>query len=192
MAGFLSVGNFLVSLIFSSLIFILWLRIILRYFRVSRLHALGSNIYNFTDPILLPIEQLIYGKSARIPRYDWVCLGAIFVLEMLKFTLLSLIIYQGILSFGYLILFSLADFIINPCNLLFYALILRVVLSWVNTSWQQHPAADILIMITNPLLNLGRQIIPDISGFDFSPFVIMIILKIITLFISASMPGTLL
>ncbi|HFD2358171.1 TPA: YggT family protein, partial [Legionella pneumophila] len=41
-------------------------------------------------------------------------------------------------------------------------------------------------------LRLGRIIVPDISGFDFSPFIIMVILKIITLFLSASLPWKLL
>ena len=34
--------------------------------------------------------------------------------------------------------------------------------------------------------------LPDISGFDFSPMVIMILLKIITLFINANLPLNLL
>ena len=88
-------------------------------------------------------------------------------------------------------LYVLADLIIQPCNLLFYAILIRVIMSYVNPKWQ-HPATDFLRIITEPLLILGRKIIPDISGFDFSPIIMMIILKIITLFIGASLPWNLL
>ena len=60
-------------------------------------------------------------------------------------------------------------------------------MSWINPRWQ-HPLADLLRLVTEPLLRLGRRIIPDISGFDFSPYVMLIMLKVITLFISESLP----
>src|SRR4051812_21222958 len=138
----LTVGNFLIQILFSLMIFLLWLRIILRYFRISTLHPFGHTVYAITSPVLSPIEQLLYGKAKKPSRYDWVSFGAILLLELIKFILLALISYQRMLPLSYLILFILADLIINPCNLLFYALILRVLLSWVNTTWQRHPAAD--------------------------------------------------
>ena len=68
----------------------------------------------------------------------------------------------------FILLYVLADLIIQPCNLLFYAIIIRVIMSYANPGWQ-HPLADFLRLLTEPLLILGRKIIPDISGFDFSP-----------------------
>ena len=188
MAGFFSVGYFLATLFFSLILFVLWLRIILRYFRVSALHPIGLTVYSYTNPILMPIENLFRrGKNAR-PRYDWICLAFIIVIEFVKFSILGLLTYKIVIPFIYLAILVLADLIVQPCNLLFYALIIRVVLSWVNPQWQQHPAASILIMVTQPLIRFGHKIVPDISGFDFSPFIMMIILKVITLFISASVP----
>lgn len=188
MAGLLSVGIFLVSLIFSLLLFVLWIRIILRYFRVSRLNPISQTIYRFTDPVPGFIESHIYPKTARRPRYDWVSLSCIILLECVKFLLLGWLAYQARVPFSWLMLLVAGDLIVQPCNLLFYALLLRVILSWVNPHWTQHPAANLVILVTNPAIYLGRKIIPDISGFDFGPFIMMIVLKVITLFISASMP----
>lgn len=188
MTGLLTVTHFLISLSFSLLLFILWMRVLFRYFRISSLHPVSQVIYRFTNPILSPIERLAYKNRRKPPRYDWIGLGAIIIVEFIKLILLSLLLYKTLLPLAYLVLFVMADLIIQPCNLLFYALLIRVVLSWVNPQWQRHPAADVLLMITEPLIKLGRKIIPDISGFDFAPFIIMVILKVITLFIEASMP----
>lgn len=72
-----------------------------------------------------------------------------------------------------------------------FAILVRVIMSFVNPGWQG-PIADFLRILTEPLLKLGRKFISNIAGFDFSPFIIMIVLKIITLFISASLPWRLL
>lgn len=188
MTGLLTVTHFLVSLVFSLFLFVLWIRLFLRYYRVSTLHPVSQVIYRFTNPLLSPVEKLFYPKKKPLPRYDWTCLALIIIVEFIKFTLLGLLIYKTVLPILYLTIFVLADLIIQPCNLLFYALLIRIIMSWINPQWRQNPAADILIYITEPLINMGRKIIPDISGFDFAPFIIMIILKVITLFIEASMP----
>ncbi|MGQ3892226.1 YggT family protein [Legionella sp. CNM-4043-24] len=187
MAGILSVAYFLVTLIFSLVLFVLWLRIALRYFRVSALHPMGHAIYRLTSPLFKTLETRFYAGK-RLPQYDWLTLLVIVVIEFIKFLLLGWLVYGTTLPLLYLILFVAADLIVQPCNLLFYALLIRVILSWVNPEWQRHPAADILKLVTNPLLLLGRKIIPDISGFDFGPIIVLAGLKVITLFISASMP----
>lgn len=187
MSGFLAVGYFLVSLFFSLLLIILWARVFLRYFRISALHPVSQMINRFSDPIIRPLEGRIPVKNKLSNPYDWLSLALIVVVEVIKFSLLALILFGRLLPLGYLVILTLADLIIQPANFLFYLILIRVIMSWVNPSWQ-NPVADVIKQITDPLLNLGRRIVPDISGFDFSPFIIMIILKIITLFISASLP----
>ncbi len=91
----------------------------------------------------------------------------------------------------YIVLYVVADLIIQPCNLLFYAILIRVIMSYVNPYWQ-HPLNDFLRIVTEPLLSRGRRLIPIMANIDFSPFIIMLILKVITLFISASLPGNIL
>ncbi|KTD16749.1 YggT family protein [Legionella jordanis] len=187
MSGLLTVGYFLVSLFFSLLLFALWIRVALRYFRVSLLHPVGHLIYGLTNPIVQPLERLVYRGKPVVKQYDWVTLGLIFIVELLQFFIIGLIFHGILLPFTYLVIFALADSVIQLCNLLFYIILIRVVMSWVNPAWQ-HPALDIMKLITDPLLDLGRRIIPDISGFDFSPFIIMILLKVIALFMEASLP----
>ncbi|WP_131782358.1 YggT family protein [Legionella gresilensis] len=188
MAGLIAVSYFLISIFFNLIIFIFWLRILLRYYRVSPLHPMGQLIYRLTDRIALPLESIVFRNKKHPQRFDAISFACIIVLEIVKFMLLSLIAYQRLLPITYLFLLVAADLIIQLGDLLFYALLLRVIMSWINPQWQMHPAAMILNLITDPLIKIGHKIIPNISGFDFAPFIVMVIIKIITLFISASLP----
>jgi YggT family protein len=187
MSGLATVAYFLVDLFFSLLLFALWIRIALRYFRVTLLHPVGQLIYRLTNPIVQPLERLAYRGKPVIKQYDWLALAVIVLVEFIKFLIIGLVFHNVLLPLSYLILFVLADMIIQICNLLFYIILIRIIMSWVNPAWQ-HPVLDIMKLITDPLLALGRRIVPDISGFDFSPFIILIILKIIALFMEASLP----
>lgn len=188
MVGLLSVSYFLVSLLFSLVLFILWLRIFLRYFQVSTLHPVAQGIYSLTNPILLPIEQAIYPKTKLIPQFDWVALTAVIIVEFLKFTLLSLIIKGGVMPLYYTVIFVIADLIVQPLDLLFYALLLRIVFSWFTINLQLQPIAQLITLITNPIVRIGYLILPNISGFDFSPLLMLVIIKTFTLFINAYIP----
>lgn len=187
MSGFITVGYFLVTLFFGIFLLLLWLRMFLRFYKVSALHPISQMVNRFTDPIIKPVSDRLPAKMAKISPYDWPCLALIIVVELVKFIILGLLIYKQMLPLSYLILFTIADLIIQPCNLLFYLLLIRVVMSWVNPNWK-HPLADVIRTVTDPLLEFVRQILPETSGFDFSPFLILVILKVITLFLTASLP----
>ena len=185
MSGFITIGYFLLSLFFSLLTFVLWARFGLRFFRVSSLHPISQSINALTTPMLKPINGLFKSSNTRSTRYDWACFTALVVIELLKFVILSLLFLNQPVSLLFLSTSIVADLIIEPCNLLFYAIIIRVIMSWINPGWR-NPLADIIFLITEPLLKWARRALPSVYGLDFSPFLIMIGLKTITLFISAS------
>ncbi|WP_133130025.1 YggT family protein [Legionella yabuuchiae] len=191
MGGLLSAGYFLFSLFFSLVLFILWLRIALQYLRVSVLHPVSQVIHKLTNPVVNPINRLFSFNKSRRSRYDWGTMIVLLVVEIIKISLASLMFFGVFMPIEYFILYVLADLIIQPCNLLFYAVIIRAVMSWVNPTWH-NPAAEILYLLTEPLLRLGRRVIPDISGFDFSPILVIVVLKVITLFIGGLLPVALL
>lgn len=190
MSGLTAVGLFIVSLFFSLLIFSIWLRIALRYFRISTLNPLSQLVYTITNPLVLPLQKLFPTPKAG-QKYDRAAFVALILVEILKIAVISLIAFHNLMSFGYFLMYVIADLIIQPCDLLFFAILIRVIMSFVNPNWQG-PIADFLRIITEPLLKWGRKIVPNISGFDFSPFIILMLLKVITLFINANLPWRLL
>lgn len=185
--GLFTVSFFIATLFFSLVLMILWVRLFLRYQRVSTLHPISQMVYRLTDPILKPVEKIVVKQRKTPPKYDWICFAFIILVEFVKFTITGLIAYHQLLPLSYLLLFVAADLIVQPLNLLFYALLIRVIMSWVRPDWR-NPVADLLNLLTNPLIRIGHKLIPDISGFDFAPYIMMVLLKVITIFISASMP----
>ncbi len=129
---------------------LLWARLILRYFRVSSLHPIHYSINSLINPVLRPIDALFGLDKKRISRYDWVGLGLILVVECLKFIIINLLFISPELSWFGLSLYILADLIIQPSHLLFYAILIRVIISWIKPNWQ-HPIVELLHIITEPL-----------------------------------------
>ena len=70
-------------------------------------------------------------------------LALIFLIEILKVVFLNLVLFQNLLPFVYILIYALADFIIQPCNFLFFAILIRVIMSYINPYWN-HPVADFL------------------------------------------------
>ena len=182
MSGFINAGYFLFSISCNLLIFVLWLRVAIRYLHISALH-----INKLTTPLLQPLEELPALSALKSRRYDGLSLLLIALIELAKFTVISYVLSSVHLSFTNIIALTLADMIIQPCHIVFAAIILRVVMSWVNPSWQ-HPIADLAFIISDPLFVAIRRHVPIVAGLDFSPLIALILLKTISLFVSAYVP----
>lgn len=182
MSSLHAVGFFLVSTFFLIVILLLWLRIALAYFRISTLNPLSQLVQKLTAPVINPINMLLK-RPYQPKKYDWTSIGLLVVVEFLKIISLSLILFHAILPLGYLLLHVAADLIIQLCDFLFYALLIRIIMSFANPNWR-HPILGFILVVTEPLLILGRRLVPTISGYDFSPLIMMILLKIISLALS--------
>ena len=76
-------------------------------------------------------------------------------------------------------IFSFIILVINIfAELFFLALIIRIILSWIDVS-PYNPISKITYQITEPLLKKIRQYIKPLGMFDFSPMIAIIILEVI-------------
>ena len=62
----------------------------------------------------------------------------------------------------------------------FYAIIALTILSWVSPL-AHGPLIEILVRVSEPLIRPVRGILPSISGLDFSPLILIIGLKLLTI-----------
>jgi len=187
MSGLLAVGLFLFSIFFTLLIYSLWLRMAMRYFHVSGANPVCVIIYNITNPIVMPLKKFLNYNYAPGARYDWIAFIVLVFIELIKLIIFSFLILGALMPIAYLLIYIIADLIIQPCDLLFYLILIQVILSWIKPDLH-HPAMDVMNKITAPILNVFRSLLPEVSGFDFSPFIVLILLKVITLFITFSLP----
>ena len=66
-------------------------------------------------------------------------------------------------------------------NIFFYLIIISAIKSWFNV-FVSHPIFSLIDELCEPLYILVRNLLPPISGIDFSPIVILFILQIIDRF----------
>ena len=72
----------------------------------------------------------------------------------------------------------IATFIRILVNVLWFALLARVVLSWINLS-PTNPLVVIINQITEPILAPIRRVLPKMGMIDLSPMVALIIIIVI-------------
>lgn len=169
---------FLIQIFFDLCILAGWLRIIFQWIQIDLQMPLSQFIFKITQP---PIQWLRPILPAAI-RNEWIILFWLIVLAMTKLLLINLLIWPHLpnpLSLSFAVFADLANQLIN---IFFFAIILRVIFSWFSP--QSYGAMIVLLYkITEPLLGSVRRFIPTIGGFDFSPLIVLILLKMITILI---------
>jgi len=56
--------------------------------------------------------------------------------------------------------------------------VIRVLFSWIDID-EDHPAVRWIYRVTEPLLGPIRQVLPNVMGIDFSPFLLLLALSIL-------------
>jgi YggT family protein len=81
-----------------------------------------------------------------------------------------------------LVLVSLVYLVRLAINVYFYAVLIRVILSWfMPYGMRQNPAGDLLVSLTEPLMRPARRLIPVVGSLDLSPIVVLVGLQLLQL-----------
>jgi len=164
---------FLVSLIFNLYIWIVILRILLQWVRADYYNPLSQLSLKLTDKPLRPLKKLI----PMIKNIDVAAIVFLAIVVLIKWILIGLIFsYRPTLAGAVFLL--VGDILHQLCNLYFYMLIIVVLASWFMQS-HHNPIIAGLQQLTEPVLSRVRRVIPPVSGFDFSPIVVIIVIKLI-------------
>ena len=75
---------------------------------------------------------------------------------------------------------SAAELLELATTVFFWAILIRVILSWVNPGLR-HPASDVVHSLTEPVLEPARRALPVMGGFDLSPILVLIGLQLVNL-----------
>lgn len=73
----------------------------------------------------------------------------------------------------------MAEFILMLGRLYQFVLLARVLMSWVQIN-PYHPVVQVLLQLTEPVLQPIRQVLPQTMGLDFSPVIAMILVQLVT------------
>lgn len=181
------VGNattFLITTAFGLYILIVMLRFVLQIVRADFYNPVSQFIVKATNPVLRPLRRYVPGVGG-------IDLASVVVMIVLKYAELWLTawILGHSPPFAGLFMLSVAELLSLLVNVFFFAIIIQVILSWVNPG-NYNPVIALVYSLTEPLLGPARRVIPPIGGLDLSPIVVIVGLQLVKLLLIAPITDT--
>ena len=130
-------------------------------------NPLAQQLNRYTDPLVLPFRKLLPPS-----RYD---LGALAVAGIVAAAISLIFTAATHASFGVFIALCLVLIITTWLNTIFYAILIIVIGSWLQTDPRQ-PVMQIALACADWLLAPLRRIIPPVGMLDFTPMAALFIL----------------
>lgn len=171
--------NFLLTTVFNLLTLLFLLRFFLQLFKAPFNNPLTYMVVSLTDFAVKPARRII----PSLGKIDLSTLVLALITQfLLQFSLLWLrdlplsivgnAVWVSLIGSAFLGIFRTA------LDVFFYAILLQVILSWVNP---QSPISGVLNSLTKPILAPIQRILPVASGMDFSPIVALILIQMLNI-----------
>ena len=173
-------SKFLVQTIFDLYIFVILLRVVLHWAKVDGRNPLLQMVARLTHPPLRPIYRVIPG----INGLDLAAVLLLMALSMLKIGLLFWLETGLIGSVSGLGVLAFVELLNQLINSFFYTILILTLLSWFSPL-VMGPLVEILIKVSEPLLRPIRRTVPPVSGMDFSPMIMMVMLQLLKIIVIA-------
>ncbi len=169
--------DFLLNTVLNLLTMLFLLRFFMQLFRMPFNNPLAYMVISLTDFAVKPVRRVI-------PSWGKLDLSTL-ILALLTQLLLQFSLvwvrgfplsvagqsaWIGLIGMGFL------GVLRTGLDVFFYAILLQVILSWVNP---HSPIANVLNSLTRPILEPIQRILPMANGIDFSPIVALILLQMI-------------
>ena len=169
--------EFLVSTLFSLYILAVMLRFLLGAVQADFYNPASQFLVRITNPLLVPLRKLI----PSVGKFDTAAVLLMLVLQIISLVLV-LALRGGGIPVGAVLVTSIAELVSLMINIFIFAIIIQVVLSWVNPG-SYNPVSSLLYSLTNPVLRPIQQLIPPISGIDLSPLFALIGLQVLKMLV---------
>ena len=168
---------FLINTLFGLYILAIMLRFLFQWMEADYYNPVSQFLVNITQPPLKLLRRIV----PSIGRIDSASIVLMFALQMLAGV--AIFLSNGVsVSVAALFIWALTELISLLINVFLFSIIIRAVISWVNPD-SYNPAISLLYNLTEPLLGLGRKIIPPISGMDLSPLLVIIGLQMLKMLV---------
>jgi YggT family protein len=165
--------SYLVNLVFGFVLLAVALRFLLAWVRADFYNPVSQFIVTITNPLLRPLRRVIPGWAG----VDWPSLVLMLALKMTEVALLGFILAGSIPAVAGLLTFAVAEILQLIIYIFMFAIIIQVLLSWVNPG-AYNPFTVLMYRLTEPLLRPARRLVPPVAGLDFSPVVVIILLQL--------------
>ncbi|NCF50203.1 YggT family protein [Gammaproteobacteria bacterium] len=161
---------FIVNAIANLYLLVLLLRFWLPWLRADFRNPLAQAILKLTSPLVIPMRRI----TPSFGKLDTATVVVAFVVQYLTI-LLILLLYRQSAGFAPIAITALVNLVFLSLRLFAFAIVIRVILSWLSPGGY-NPATAIIATLTEPVLRPFRRLIPPIGGLDISPIFAMIML----------------
>ena len=168
---------FLIQSLFGLYILAVMLRLILQWVRADFYNPISQFIVKITNPPLKPLRRIIPGWGG----IDISSVLLLIALQMLELYLVNMALGRA-LGIGGLLIESIAELIELLINIFIGAILIQVILSWVAPA-SYNPLIGLVHKVADPVLAPARRILPPLSGIDFSPLVVLIVLQLLKILV---------
>lgn len=161
---------FLLSYAFDVYIFLVLTRFLLQLVKADFYNPVSQFVVKATNPPLKPLRKVIPGYGG----IDIAALVLVMALVILRI-LLFLFINTGSLAVNPLtmLLVTVQQTAGLLLNYIFFAVLARVILSWVAPD-PYNPIVRVIAQITEPVMAPARRLLPPMGGLDLSPIVVLL------------------
>lgn len=188
-------GVLITQTVFGVVIFLFLIRLLLQATRADFYNPISQAVVRFTS-FLDPLRAVL-GARAGI---DFATLLALVLLQMAQLATLSWLKAGGMAGFPLLHTFGGIEFLHQELDLgkylldllafggfdllhlllqvAFWAVIASIILSWIAPSGP-NPAAQLLWSLTEPMMRPARKLLPPIGGLDFSPIIVLLVIRVL-------------
>jgi YggT family protein len=171
------IATFVIDVAASFLVYLLLARFLFQWLRVPFRNPLGEFVIATTNWMVLPARRVIPalgGLDLATLALAWLAqalaLYALYALRGWEFGSAP-----GIAS-AVLLVLALLDLVRYALYILMLAVVVQVVLSWVNPYTALGPVFDTM---TRPLLRPIRRLVPPVANVDLSPLLLLVLLQVL-------------
>jgi len=172
---FSDIFQFVLRIVFILLGTVLILRVWAHAVRLHPFNPYAQTLLRLSNWLTQPIRRLV-----PLGRWvDWPALLACHVVALV-YLVLSVLVLTGALpslaSMAALLPVALLTVLEWVFNVVLWLTLIQAVLSWVNP---MAPIMPVVQVLTKPLLDPIRRVLPTLAGIDFSPLVLLILAQIV-------------
>ena len=158
------------------------LRFLLQWRRADFYNPFAQAVMKITNPLLLPLRRVV-------PPWQRLDTAAVALAFLVQFVNVLLVMWISELPYtgGYLVFWTVMKLVFVLVNLYFFTILMEAVMSWLGQA-RYNPLSGVLTPLNAPLLRPARQLLPPISGLDFSPLLVMLLLQVVNMLLPLQWP----
>jgi len=173
---------FIINAVAQLYLFVLLLRLLLPWLGADFRNPIAQAIMRITSPVVVPLRRII----PPIGKVDTATVLVAVILQYLTI-LVVLMIYGVSAGFADIAITTVVNLVLLIVRLFVFAIIIRVILSWISPGGY-NPAIALIQTMTDRILQPFRRIIPPMGGLDLSPLFAIILLTALTIIIAGLKP----